>query len=187
MAKKKIVLVPKRRKREGRTDYRKRLFLLKGRKSRVVIRKSLNSVLVQLVQYQAIGDKVLATISSTILSEHGWKYKKNNLPACYLTGLLMAKKAKELGVKEAIADIGLQPSVKGNKLYAVVKGLLDGGLQVPSSKEVLPSMDRISGKHIQQYYSQQKEGVQFQAYRKMQVTPELIVKDFEQVKKKIMG
>ena len=37
--------VPYKRKKEGKTDYKQRILLLKSRKLRLVIRKSLNNIL----------------------------------------------------------------------------------------------------------------------------------------------
>jgi large subunit ribosomal protein L18 len=88
-----------------------------------------------------------------------------------LTGLLVGKRALEKGVKEAVLDLGLNPSTKGSRIYACVKGALDAGLKVNVSEEVLPSEERIKGMHISTY---------IQKFKNM---PE----DFEKVKKKILG
>lgn len=135
-----------RRKREGRTDYRARLSLLKSRLPRLVVRKSNKNMLLQIVQYQPDGDKVLATATSVGLKDKGWKNATSNIPAAYLTGLLLAKK---VNIKdEIIVDIGLQVHKKGSRIYAAVKGALDGGLKIKCSENIFPSEDRISGKHI---------------------------------------
>jgi large subunit ribosomal protein L18 len=78
----------------------------------------------------------------------GWKHSTKNLPASYLTGLLLAKKAQEKGVKDAILDLGLQTPLKGSRLYAALKGVIDGGLDVPASEEVFPNEDRLKGSHV---------------------------------------
>ena len=49
MANKKTYTVPFRRKREGKTNYKKRLGLLKSKSLRLVVRKSNKHILVQLV------------------------------------------------------------------------------------------------------------------------------------------
>jgi len=54
-------------------------------------------------------------------------------------------------------DLGLQKSVKGSSIYAVVKGVIDAGMKINVSKEVLPSEERISGKHIMDYSKKLKE------------------------------
>jgi large subunit ribosomal protein L18 len=81
------------------------------------------------------------------LKKLGW-VRTGNVPASYLTGLLAGKKAKNKKVEEAILDMGLQISTKGSRIYAALKGVLDSGIKVPCSEEILPSEDRIRGKHI---------------------------------------
>ena len=83
-----------RRKQQGKTDYKKRLALLKSGLPRLVIRGSNKNMQVQLVEYQEDGDKVLATTRASDLKKQGWNKSTGNLPAAYLTGLLLAKKSK---------------------------------------------------------------------------------------------
>lgn len=140
--------VPLRRKREGKTDYHLRLGLLKSQKPRLVIRKTLHHTIAQLVEYCAAGDKIIVSAHSRELKSHGYSQSTGNLPAAYLTGALLAKKAKEAKVKEAVLDLGLQTKNKGGKLYAALKGAVDAGLDVHHSKEILPSDERVCGNHI---------------------------------------
>lgn len=141
--------VPYRRKREGKTNYKKRLELLKGERHRLVIRKTNKHLIMQLVDYHPDGDKVIVGVSSKKLESMGWKHSSKNLPACYLTGLLLAKTAQEKKVKDAILDLGLQTPLKGSRLYAALKGAIDGGLAIPASTEVFPTDERIAGKHLE--------------------------------------
>jgi len=140
-----------RRKKEGKTDYRKRLSLLKSGELRLVIRKSNKNMIVQLVAFHPDGDKVLVTAHSSELQKQGWKLSKSNLPAAYLVGLILGKKALAKKQKRAIVDLGLQSAVKGTRLYAVLKGALDAGMDIPNSPDVLPSDARLSGEHIAAY------------------------------------
>jgi large subunit ribosomal protein L18 len=140
--------VPFRRRREGRTDYRSRSRLLRSGKPRAVVRKTLNQTIVQVVVADAKGDKVLATAQSNELKEHGWSSGTGNLPAAYLTGLLAGRRASAKGLKEAVLDLGTQRPSKGGRLFAALQGLLDAGVAVPHSKEVLPAKDRLRGGHI---------------------------------------
>jgi len=103
---------------------------------------------VQLVSYDAKGDFVVATAHSRELLDLGWKASTGNLPAAYLTGYLAGMRAKKKGVEEAVLDIGLKEPVKGAACFATLKGLLDAGVDIPHSKEILPSADRVKGKHI---------------------------------------
>jgi large subunit ribosomal protein L18 len=146
MAKK--ITMQYRRKREGRTDYKKRLVLLKSGLPRLVIRASNKSIQAQLVTYEADGDRVIATARATELSKHGWKSATGNIPAAYLTGVLLASKIKSKISDDVIVDIGLQKHHKGGRLYAVAKGAMDAGLNVRVGEEVLPTQERINGSHI---------------------------------------
>jgi len=137
-----------RRKREGKTDYKKRLQLLKSQKPRLVLRLTNKQLIAQLTTYNPDGDKVLFTVNATNLEEKGWDYSKNSLPAAYLTGAIVAKKAKEENIEEAILDVGLQTPHRGGKLFAALKGTIDAGLDVPANKNVFPSTKRIRGEHI---------------------------------------
>jgi large subunit ribosomal protein L18 len=151
-----------KRRRTEKTNYKKRLALLKSEKARLVIRKSLSNISVQFINFKPDGDETIASAVSAELKKFGWT-KCGNIPAAYLTGLLAGKKAKEKNIKEAVLDLGLQTSTRGSRLYAALKGVVDSGINVPHSKEILPSEERINGKHIS----------------------EEIVKQFEDVKKKI--
>jgi large subunit ribosomal protein L18 len=137
-----------RRRREGKTDYRRRQKLLRSEKPRAVVRKTLNQTLVQIVAADAAGDRVLASARSLDLVEHGWSVGTGNVPAAYLTGYLAGKRAVAKGVKDAVLDIGVQNPTKGGRVFAALQGLLDAGVQVPHSKEILPAKERIHGEHI---------------------------------------
>lgn len=140
--------VPYRRKRAGKTNYKKRLELLKSGQNRLVVRRTNKYILLQVVSYHSDGDKVVVGLTSKALDAFGWTHSKKNLSACYLAGLLLAKKASEKKVTSAILDLGLQTPAKGSKLYAALKGAIDGGLQIASSDSVFPSEDRLVGKHV---------------------------------------
>lgn len=192
MALKKMHVVPFRRKLEGRTNYKKRLQLLVSGKLRLVIRKSLDNITAQIVEYIPVGDKILLSCHSNELKKFGWNSSKSNLPAAYLVGLLLGIKAKEKKIAEAVLDIGLNPSTKGSRIYAVVKGLIDAGFNIPCSKEILPADEKVSGKHIGDYAkklkSENKElfDKQFSIYIKNNIDPENFTAYFEGVKKKIL-
>jgi large subunit ribosomal protein L18 len=182
-----------RRRREGKTDYKRRLTLLKSRKPRLIVRKSEKHTCVQIVEYAPEGDKVLASAFSKELQKLGWKYSCSNLPSTYLTGLLCATRAKKAKANEAIFDIGLNNPLHGSRLYAALKGAVDGGLQIPLDESALPSDERISGTHIAKYAEElQKKGKtlyekQFSANLKAKADPTKLNAEFEKVKKSILG
>lgn len=138
-----------KRRSEGKTNYKKRLKILLADKPRITIRKTLNNVLIQLIEYSPEGDKVMAYAHSNELRKFGWKFNNGNIPAAYLTGFLFGKKLKKKNIEnDFVVDIGLNPSVKGSRIYAALKGMIDIGLNIPCSKEIFPTEDRIKGKHI---------------------------------------
>jgi len=192
MRKGNVFTVPFRRKRQGRTYYRKRLKILMSNKSRFVVRGSLKNFQASIIEYSAKGDKVLFTIDSKALTKLGWKGDNGNLPSAYLIGAIAGKKALENGIKDAVLDLGFNNSTKGSRLYAALAGAVDAGLKIPFNPEVLPSKDRISGEHIAKYAQQLESNEsrykrQFSNYIKKGLNPVDIVKHFNEIKVKIHG
>ncbi len=191
--KNKLKVVHYRRKRSGKTDYKQRINLLKSGKPRMVVRPSVNKILIQIITYEEKGDKVLASATSKELEKLGWNASLSNTPAAYLTGMLIAKKAADKKIGECIFDIGLIRSVKGSKVFAALKGAVDNGLNVPMTEKVVPDEKRISGKHIEEYAkklkqeNKEKYEKQFSGYLKAGVSPENISKIFDDTKKRIAG
>ena len=138
-----------RRRREGKTDYRHRLALLKSGETRIVVRRSLKNIRVQFIEYSEQGDKVLiTTMGSDLVKQFNWKHSLSSTPAAYLTGLLAGAQAKKEGISSGVLDIGRQVPVKGSKVFASLQGILDAGIQCPHGENVIPSEDRLLGKHI---------------------------------------
>ncbi len=140
--------MPFKRRMEGKTDYDNRLALLKSGKARLVVRKSLNYITAQITLFEKKGDKVIVSANSRELKKIGWDFSCDNLPAAYLTGLLIGKKSLQSKVNEAVLDAGLYTSVKGSRIYAAAKGAKDAGLDIPIAEEILPTDERIKGEHI---------------------------------------
>jgi len=141
----------KRRRLEKKTDYKSRIGMLKSKTPRIAIRKTNKYLIVQLIESKEAQDKIITGVTSKDLLENGWNEKfKGSLkstPAAYLTGLLMAKK---IGKGKFILDIGMAKNVKGSRIYAVAKGLVDGGLNINVNKSVYPSEERINGEHLKE-------------------------------------
>ncbi|OYT43587.1 50S ribosomal protein L18 [Candidatus Bathyarchaeota archaeon ex4484_40] len=96
--------VPFRRRREGKTDYRLRLRLVRSGLPRLVVRGSLRNMLVQVVEADIVGDRVVASAHSReLVRDYGWRGPCGNLPAAYLTGLLCGYKALAHG-EEILPD-----------------------------------------------------------------------------------
>ena len=143
--------VPFRRRREGRTDYRQRLRLLFSKKPRAVVRKTNNNTKIQLVALKPEGDEILVVAESTALNKFGYSAHTGNIPAAYLTGMLFGYKALAAGYEDAVLDMGLHRSTKGNRIYAALKGMVDAGLDVPHNSSIFPSDETISGAVIDEY------------------------------------
>lgn len=148
--------MPFNRRYKKKTNYKKRLALVLSGKPRLVIRRSLKHMKAQIIKYEKDGDKVLVSATTQELEKLGWKGSTSNIPSAYLLGLLVAKKAKKKKVKSVVFDMGLQQSTKGSRLYSTLKGVVDGGLDVPHSEEIFPSDERISGQHIADYGKKMK-------------------------------
>jgi len=183
--------VPRRRRREGKTNYHKRYIMVLSRHPRFVVRKTLNYIWVQVVEARPEGDVVIAAAHSNELrKKFGWKAGTANTPAAYLTGLLAALRALEKGVDYAIPDIGLHRPVKGALVFAAIKAANDAGLKVPVSEEVVPSEDRIRGEHIASYAKMLRENglleKRFSRYLASGLSPEDLPSHFEEVKNNIL-
>jgi large subunit ribosomal protein L18 len=144
--------VPFRRRREGKTNYRSRRALILSRVPRIVVRLTLKHAIVQVIEAEAVGDRVVVSAHSRELAKtYGWLSSGGNVPSAYLTGLLCGFKAMANGVEKAFLDIGLHIPSKGTRIFAALKGALDAGVEVPHSEDILPDESRISGKHIADY------------------------------------
>ncbi len=175
----------RKRRAQSLTDYKKRVELLKGRLPRLVVRKSNRSVTVQLVKYEQNGDRVLATANSAELRALNW-LPHSNIPTAYLTGMLLAKKAKPMNVGKAVVDTGISKPVKFNVLFAAAKGCADNGLDVPNAIEFDEA--RLEGKHVAAYAATTGgKGVMFSQYKKQGIDAAKIDVLFNEVKKKIMS
>lgn len=161
------------RKLSGRTNYRKRLALLKSELPRLVVRKTLTRIILQIVDLGSSdtnnSDKVSLTVTSDMLKKLGWKHSYKNIPAAYLAGMVMGKLAVAANIGKAVPDTGIQSITRGSKIFAAIKGAKDAGLDIQVSDEVVPKGEvltgaRIAGKAVKS-----------------------ITEDFEKLKKLIMG
>ena len=183
--------VPFRRRKEGKTNYRSRRALVLSRVPRLVVRLTLKHTTVQLIEAEAIGDKVVVSAHSRELAKnYGWLSNCGNIPSAYLTGLLCGYKAKAKGVDKAFLDVGLHIPSKGTRIFAAMKGAVDAGVEVPHSEDILPDENRLSGKQIADYAIQLASDpeVYKQTFSKSLARgsrPEELPEHFSVVKKKI--
>ena len=179
-----------KRRKQGRTNYAKRLKMVASGAYRLVARRSLKNIMLQIIEYKKDGDIILAASHSRELKKYGWPYSNKNTSAAYLLGLLIAVKAKKSGLKECIFDFGLENAMHGGVLFAALKGAVDGGLKIPHDSVALPKEDRINGEHIAKYareLSKEKYSKIFSNYIKANARPEEIKNKFDDAKKKILS
>ncbi len=185
--------VPRRRRREGKTNYRKRYIMILSGKPRFVVRFTNKYVWVQVIKATPKGDITIAAAHSReLVKKMGWRGGTNNTCATYLTAMLAAFRALREGVNYAVLDIGLRRAVRGARVFAALKGALDAGVNIPHSDEVLPDEARIECRHIANYALQLKEEDPdrykrlFSHYLVRGLEPENIVTHFNEIKNKIM-
>ncbi len=179
-----------RRRREGKTDYRKRRALLLSGLPRLVIRPTLKNIHVQIIETSEEGDRTVASASSKELRKFDWNWGTGNVPAAYLTGLLAGKRAIAKGISRAVLDLGPRRATAGSRAFAALRGALDAGLDVPHGEGVLPQESRIRGEHIASYAKQLLEskggyGRSFSLYLKAGLGPESIPDQFDRVRSAI--
>lgn len=180
-----------RRRREGKTDYKKRRGLVISRRTRLVIRASNKNLSAQLVEAKPEGDRVIASaLSKELAKKYDWRGGTGNLSAAYLTGFLAGVRSLKQGVTDAILDLGLRRATPGSRLFSALKGALDAGLRIPCDKRVLPDESRIKGEHLSSYWKQIQSNPELKAkyftlYAKKNLKPEQVGSHFEEAKQKI--
>mgnify|MGYP001559796730 CR=1 FL=1 len=147
----------KRRRKENKTDYSRRINLLKGEKPRVVFRKTNKYIIAQYVSSIEAQDKVEAGITSKELLEYGWPKdfygSLKSIPASYLTGLVFGRKIVEKKLKTPILDTGMLRNIHKGKIFGFLKGLKDAGVNVKCQEEYYPDENRIKGKNLKKDFS----------------------------------
>ena len=170
-----------RRRREGKTDYAKRLAMVKSKTTRVVIRKTNTQILANAVNFNPKGDETIASANSKEINKYGF-YGTNNTPSAYLTGFLLGKKMSGKTDK-AILDIGRKSPSHGSVIFACLKGLSDAGVNIAYSKEAVPSDDRLTGKTLDVYAKANPD--KFSKYTKTGINPGEIEAAFNKAKAEI--
>jgi len=131
-------------------------------KYRLVVRFTNKDIIAQIVSSKLVGDVVHAAAYSHELKQYGMPVGLKSYGAGYATGLLLARRlltklklaGKYEGQKEvngedynvealmdgpapfrALLDVGLKRTSTGSKVFAVLKGACDGGIEVPHSEK----------------------------------------------------
>jgi len=122
------------------------------------------------------GDKVLCCADSSELKNFGLTAGLTNYAAGYATGLLLARRLlKQVGLDstykanekrdgsffnveedmdddkrpfKALLDVGLAPTTTGARVFSVLKGACDGGLNVPHKTKRFPGYQRAQIEEI---------------------------------------
>ena len=160
-----------RRRRENRTDYARRLALLKSGRTRLVVRRTNRNVIVHFVNFDESGDRTVCLANSKSLAKFNWKPRRN-LPTAYLTGLLAGKEALRRGVRDAILDTGLTTSSRSSLVFGALRGVLDAGVSVPHGENLVDD-GRLKGSHMD-------------ALAKSKGGASSVVEEFERAKRAIM-
>lgn len=160
-------------------------------KYRLVVRISNKDITAQIVAAKIQGDVVICQANAHELPRYGVKLGLTNYAAAYCTGLLIARRVlkqlsldstyegqKEVdgeqfnvededekpGALRAYLDVGLARTSTGARIFGVMKGACDGGIDIPHSTKRFPGYDseskefnaevhrnHIFGQHVAQY------------------------------------
>lgn len=166
-------------------------------KYRLVVRFTNKDIIAQIVWAKIEGDQVLSSAYAHELPRFGISHGLTNYAASYATGLLLARRllkklkldkvyegTKEIdgeethvedvagkpGAFKCYLDVGLSRTTTGAKLFAVMKGAVDGGLNIPHSNRRFPGYNsedkkfeadvhrkHIFGGHVANYMNELKE------------------------------
>ncbi len=178
-----------RRRREGKTNYHRRLKLIISRRNRLVIRCSNKHTTVQVVEALVQGDKILLhSHSSQLEKQFAWVHNTGNMPSAYLSGYLCGLRAKKAKIQDIILDVGI--IVHNERIKSAFRGFLDAGIKVPHDEKWFPKNleERVNGSHIETYAKiLKKKPAQYKKkFSKILVKkgdPLKIVSDFEKTKK----
>jgi len=162
-------------------------------KYRFVVRITNYDIIAQIVYSKIVGDVVVCAAYAHELPRFGLKAGLTNYSAAYCTGLLCARRLlNKLNIESkfegrteinaddfeyesgprpftAFLDVGLRRTTTGSRIFAVVKGACDGGVNVPHSNRRYVGFDsekgelnletfkkHITGKHVVEYMKKMK-------------------------------
>jgi len=140
-----------------------------SKKYRLVARRTNAKVIAQIIYSTMTGDRVLCAADSTELRTHGLTAGLTNYSSCYATGLLLARRLlKQVGLSDmystnteingeyfnvdddvqdkrpfkALLDVGIARTTTGARVFGVLKGACDGGVNVPHNTKRFPGYSR---------------------------------------------
>jgi len=131
-------------------------------KYRIVVRFTNKDVISQIIFSRITGDVVMTAAYAHELPRYGIPFGLTNYAAAYATGLLLARRhLRKLGLDKAyvglvdptgadylvesneegprpflaLLDVGLARTTTGSRIFATLKGALDGGLNIPHNEK----------------------------------------------------
>lgn len=168
-----------RRRREAKTNYERRLALVKSTIHRIVVRSTNKRIIGQIVSYSEKGDVVKKYVDSKKLDSYGWPSRANRATA-YLTGMLLAKETKGAN-DDYILDIGLRASTKGSIPFIFAKGCVDNGMKLRGTFDIEESIYNCTS--TSKYASELKDKKnQFSKYEKGNIKAESLTALFNKVR-----
>lgn len=139
----------KRRRKQSKTDYLKRMNLLKSEKKRIVFRKTNSYLIAQYVESDEAKDKIILGVNSKTLLDYGWqkeaKGSLKSIPAAYLMGYLIGKIIQDKKLEKPIIDFGMIRIKHKTKIFGFLKGVIDSGIEIDCKEEAFPEEERIKG------------------------------------------
>ncbi len=142
----------KRRRKESKTDYGKRIKLLKSNAPRVVFRRTNKYILAQYITSKEAQDKIQIQVKSSDLEKYGWPKQAQgglkSITAAYFVGFLIGKKILKEKLKTPIVDSGMLRVLHKSKFYGFLKGLNDAEIKIKCKEELFPEESRIKGDHL---------------------------------------
>lgn len=148
-------------------------------KHRIVVRITNRDVIAQIVYSKIDGDIVRTAAYAHELPDFGLKVGLTNYASCYCVGLLLARRILKIlnldgaykGAEEVTAemyeveandegprpfrcflDIGLQRASTGARIFGVLKGAVDGGLDIPHNEKRFPGYDNESKEYDAEFH-----------------------------------
>ncbi len=142
----------KHRRQKHKTDYGKRLKLLKSGKPRIVFRRTNKYIIAQYVLSEEAKDKIVFGVNSQHLLKYGWpenaKGGLKSITASYLTGYLIGRQINNKKLETPIIDFGMLITLHRTKIFAFLNGVIDSGIKINCDKEKFPDGKRIQGEHL---------------------------------------
>lgn len=160
----------KKRRKQNKTDYAKRIRLLKSGSPRLVFRKTNRYLVTQYITSKQAKDRIEFGLNSKHLLNNGWPKELEgslkSIPAAYLLGFLAGKKIVRDKKKIPIVDFGMLRTIHKTKVYGFLKGLIDAGVKINCKEEAFPSEDRLKGSHLKKDFSKIFEEIKLNIEKK---------------------